>query len=302
MIKNHYIPQKYLKGFTNESGKVFCYGENSEPFEIKPKNIAYEKGLYSDETETYLANEIEEPFNQIIYKMLSREKFVGKDREKISKYLVVLLKRTIKNRFQYEKSAGSIAEDATEKLVQKVEDEEIFANMQKELVIQQLLLGMSNFKNNPSREVWEDIMKPEATPSITTAINLMQWTIFVAKKQSFFITCDHPIFFHAEIGIGGAPYSTMSVPLNQKYCLFLYWTDTFPPDYVYANEKIVKQINIRTIYNRYQQVYSPRNEEWIINYLHRHQLPEHIIPKGSIPKANYFSMKKIHNDYEERYK
>jgi hypothetical protein len=47
--KHHYVPVTYLNQFADASGKVFTFkkGENSAPFHVRPREIAFERYYYS---------------------------------------------------------------------------------------------------------------------------------------------------------------------------------------------------------------------------------------------------------------
>ena len=42
----HYVPQLYLRGFTNASGKMFCYDKvTGKTYPISPRNAAQESNF-----------------------------------------------------------------------------------------------------------------------------------------------------------------------------------------------------------------------------------------------------------------
>lgn len=61
-----------MNGFTEDSSPEMMYvyqrGED-EPFHAQVKNIGIEKGLYTDELESILANDIESSANPILLKL-----------------------------------------------------------------------------------------------------------------------------------------------------------------------------------------------------------------------------------------
>lgn len=70
-VKEHYVPQFYLKNFTNEKGLLYVYDlVRKALFTQKPKNICYEKNLYETKWENanpklgnfVLQNDIEKTF------------------------------------------------------------------------------------------------------------------------------------------------------------------------------------------------------------------------------------------------
>lgn len=68
-MKNHYVPQYYLSGFSNPSGKIWVYEKGTHNvFCAGIKRIANETGYYTDDWEIYLSNQIENPANKVIKK------------------------------------------------------------------------------------------------------------------------------------------------------------------------------------------------------------------------------------------
>jgi hypothetical protein len=68
---DHYIPQFYLKGFTEKKDvdSLWVYKKNGIPFKASIRKIAQENRLYSREAELYLANKVEGPANKVLEKI-----------------------------------------------------------------------------------------------------------------------------------------------------------------------------------------------------------------------------------------
>ena len=93
---DHYIPQFYLKGFTETAYPdliwVYRKGEESA-FRTSIRNIAQENKFYSRDMEQYLANKVEEPANKVLRMIRKLQALTYEDKVTFSKYMMVLWKR-----------------------------------------------------------------------------------------------------------------------------------------------------------------------------------------------------------------
>jgi len=95
MIRNHYIPRKYLKGFCNPDGKIYCFElANKKTICTSLQNVAHEKGLYSDDVERELARKIEEPANYLLDKLRNQQMIDPIDKPVLARYMIILMIRT----------------------------------------------------------------------------------------------------------------------------------------------------------------------------------------------------------------
>lgn len=102
----HYIPRFYLKGFTESlvSPYIWVYEKGKEKsYRTNIKNVAQEKKMYSEETESYLAQSVEQPAVEVVRKVRSWRTISPRDKEILADFMVVLLKRTPKGRERVER-------------------------------------------------------------------------------------------------------------------------------------------------------------------------------------------------------
>jgi Protein of unknown function (DUF4238) len=107
-VKNHFVPECYLKRWTNSDGKVFVYRTLVEHEQVpvwKPHSvsaIAYQKHLYtqkisgsdSDELESWFDREFESPANEVLDKATSASRLTSGDWEILIKFLAAQDVRT----------------------------------------------------------------------------------------------------------------------------------------------------------------------------------------------------------------
>ena len=121
---DHYVPQYYLKGFSQNKGKrIWVYDKvEGNKFPTQVKNIANITGFYSRDIEQYLANTIEGPANTVLMKIRQKEQIDQRDKEILSEYMAVMMKRVPKGLKRLEEMAPSISKklygDLSEELSQ----------------------------------------------------------------------------------------------------------------------------------------------------------------------------------------
>ena len=89
-IHNHYVPKFYLKEFTEEPASeiMFVYQKGTKDlFRTQVKSIGNEKGLYTDELEVVLANDIEKSANPILQKLRNFQPISDDEKLIFSRYM-----------------------------------------------------------------------------------------------------------------------------------------------------------------------------------------------------------------------
>ena len=96
-MHNHYLPQHYLKGFCDLSSPPIIVryekGKRGPPLLTAVKNVAQEKGFYSDEVEEFLATQIEQPATAVLDKIRTRNVISSREKSLLCKYMVAMLNR-----------------------------------------------------------------------------------------------------------------------------------------------------------------------------------------------------------------
>lgn len=102
----------------------------------------------------------------------------------------------------------------------------------------------------------------ELKPGIVEAIRNMKWRFFVAEKGLSYLTCDNPVFFFPEIGMGN-PGSEISFPVSSDVTLWLSWTVDRKEGYYPVPQSVLKEMNRRVVSNATRYVFSLVDETWV---------------------------------------
>lgn len=130
-VKNHYVPECYLKRWCNRDGKVYVYrtlvAHQNVP-NWKPQSassIAYQKHFYtrmicgseSDEVEVWLSREFESPANDALDKATSDKKLTKSDWDALIRFLAAQDVRTPARLLEYIRRHGKRTADILDEIM-----------------------------------------------------------------------------------------------------------------------------------------------------------------------------------------
>lgn len=264
---HHYLPQYYLKGFTETNDNILWAYEKGtgENFNTQIKSLANITDFYSQDTEQYLANNIEDPANAVLDKIRSRHLINDDDKNTFAEYMAVMWKRVPRAKEDLKKMAPRLADGIAKKLnadlnqiiSEKPQKTEFIEKRRKE--IDDIL---SIYATNPPKDIWLENIPPERTPRIVEAIKTMTWSFWEFNQKPVFFTCDNPIFYFTGMGVGKRD-SEISFPISSHIVLWATWRVDLPRKFIKASTQIVKEFNRRTADNASRYIFHSRAENWI---------------------------------------
>lgn len=264
---DHYTPQYYLKGFVEPFKNELCVYEKGIGFKFKTqiKNIGNITKLYSTEFEQYLANTIEGPANIILDNIRKRNKISENDKKILSEYITVMCKRVPRERERIKKTAPIFAQKKLEEfdrelnIIASQEPSKADRIKRRKTKIHDII---NRYAEDFSDEIWMDIIPPESTPKTVATIRAMTWTFLTFDEKPAFLTCDNPVFYFPDIGIGNT-YSEITFPISSNITLWATWRSDLKQDYIQTTTQAVQEINRRTASNASKYVFHCRKEHWI---------------------------------------
>jgi hypothetical protein len=276
---HHYVPQYYLKGFTESNEDLlwaFEKGTGSK-FNTQIKNMGNVTKFYSYEVEQYMANTIEGPANIVLDKIRKRHKINEDDKKIFAEYMAVMWKRVPRGRERLKEIAPSSAQKLSEELNRNLDiltsKEPTKAGLieRRRREIKEIL---DKYAEDPSKEIWLTNIPPERTPRFVAAIRGMKWTFLTFDEKPAFLTCDNPVFYFTGIGIG-KPQSEITFPISNNITLWATWRDDLPQDYILTTTQTVREINRRTAHNASRYIFHCRDEYWIKPFVKKHSWQLH---------------------------
>lgn len=268
---HHYLPQYYLKGFTETKDNIIWAYEKGtgNKFSTQIKSMANISDFYSKETEQYLADDIEMPANAVLDKIRSGHLINDDDKNIFAEYMAVMWKRVPRAKDDLKKMAPRLVERISKRLNSDLDslikeephNLELIEKRRKE--IDDIL---AIYATNPPKDIWLDNMPPERTPRIVETIKAMNWSFWEFNHQPVFLTCDNPMFYFTGMGVG-KPDSEISFPISSNIVLWATWRVDLPRKFIKASTQIVKEFNRRTVDNASRYIFHSRDEYWIESFI-----------------------------------
>lgn len=268
---DHYVPQYYLKGFSNREGKqIWVYDKKeTRKFPTQVKSIAKITGFYSPEVEQYLADTIEAPANKVIRKIRNRGQVTEYDKGILAEYMAVMMKRVPKGKERLRKYVPSIANELSQEIREQLtimasnHPEKASLIQRRKSEIKEIL---NKYSKDPPPEIWRNNIPPERSPRAVAALAGTTWRFLTFDDKPVFFTSDDPVFYFASIGIGKSE-SEVVFPISSYIILWPTWRTDLPEGYITATNQIVKEMNRRTVSNALRYVFHRKDEHWILPFV-----------------------------------
>ncbi len=245
--RHHYVPQFYLKNFTNSKGLLQIFDrEKNEYRQQNPLNTAVQGHYYTFRTEKgkkhteieKLFSTIEDKAKLVIDKIDARENIAVEEKESLATFISFQKTRVP----DFEKNINKLSEKLFKKNIQKTSSHETVASFIKEYekntdkklnISPEELFEISQNENRYSIEFIREW-------SLTMAIRLgrdsikyfldMDWIFLQVPKKASFITSDNPFALvppsnydpKSLYGVGLiTPGAKKQIPLSQRTCLVM---------------------------------------------------------------------------------
>jgi hypothetical protein len=269
---HHYVPRFYLRGFAVDEA-IWAYDKQTErSFPTQVKSIANETSIYSDELESHLATQVEDPAKPAIAKLRERQQLAPDERLALAKYMVVLWKRVPKARERVVARLPSVADEVRTDLHSQLDQ---LAERNPDLISKvdkwrgEIDAVIAKQRQKPSPEIWYHSIKSQSSPRVVDALLSMNW-IFLRSEAHQFLTSDNPVFFFEHEGIG-KPTSELTWPISSSVAL---WATRLPRpsmQFLSASRSGIREINRRTVRNSVRFIYARHDEPWILPFVSRKQ-------------------------------
>ncbi len=269
----HYVPQYYLKGFTEPHAPAFIWVYDkvtARIFRTNVKNVAHETDYYPDDVEQYLANSIEGPAQSVIDKIRQHEPLTPHDKARLAAYMVVMLKRVPRSRQRRRERSpvviasvfGSVEEQLADLLAEEPANEVLLRRREEVIQLR------AKYEAEVPREIDYQLLPPETSPRLLAVLQEMTWHYWTYDKEPAFLTSDNPVFYFEGLGIGQKD-SEVSFPISSQVVLWATWRKDYRETYTHIREPILKEINRRTASAATRYVYFAREEPWVMKLLNR---------------------------------
>ena len=271
---DHYVPQYYLKGFSRDDGKTIWVYDRAKrcKFATQVKSIANETGFYSPDTESHLADHVEEPAKAVLQKIRRRRQISTEDKQVLSEYMICMMIRVPRGKERVKQLAPSLAEDVRQEI-----DRQLSSALLEEPEKAAFIEGrrseahkmIDRYAKNPPDEIWLRTIPPEKWPRALTALSCMSWKFLTFDQYPAFLTSDNPVFCFSSLGIG-RPESEVTFPLSSNVALWATGQANLAEGFVQTNAQVVRELNRRTASTATRYVFHWTDEEWVLRLLTQH--------------------------------
>jgi hypothetical protein len=262
-VGNHYVPREYLRGFTEQGTEmIWVYDKRaSKQFRQNILHVCQQTGYYSDETEKYLAQEIEATGHPVLRNIRTGKGITSTEKQALSIYIATLLKRGRWSEDRFRQKSPKFLNNIIKELRDYyANDEEFLSEIDR----------VEKAYQPPPREIWEKSFDPRLTPILIDVLSSMRW-LFLVNEESAFLTSDNPLFI-PNVGLR-KKNSEFSLPISSRVLLWASSNENLEEGYLEVSQNVVKELNRRTCAMFFDQLFSSSKEEWIPPFAKKtHQL------------------------------
>jgi len=268
---NHYVPQKYLRGFTDPScpealwqfdKKTLLYSEH--PASIA--RIAQQRSFYDSETEQSLHELVERPGNGVLDKLRSGDlSLKDEERRHLSVYIATMLKRVPHHRAKAEVTASDVLRKVTSEFREQIRAYEHAGRLSAETAGKRLAetdAVEAKYALEMPDNVREQIRSPWPTQAMIDLVYGMSWRFVFADGDQYFLVTDNPAFFFECYGLGGEN-SELTFPVSCILAIFGSWTPVVNGNRIGRGTQFVKEANRRLISAAFRFIYPRGKVDWI---------------------------------------
>ena len=276
-MRQHYIPQYYLEGFTEfpDSSNIWVYEKGSDRiFRTAIKAIANENNRWPKSVEEYLANQIETPAKPVLDKIRNRQPITQSDKDTLSAYMLIMLQRVPKGLERTKARAPEVLDKVFNDLeieIKRLIEEHPSKKDTLQKRLQELPGLKLKYEKNFPMEVWYQNLRPDALPKVRAVLPAMTWIFLTSDKRQPFLTNDNPFFFFEGLGIG-RPESEITFPISSNVTLWATWRKNLREDYIAAKDHIIREINRRTASATTKYAYYSEEAQWVVNLINKKHL------------------------------
>lgn len=276
-MRNHYVPQKYLRGFCKQGSDrmLWQYDKVTDQFSpVSIKSAANEHDFYPDDVEAKLASHIESPANKVIDKLRGGQAINDQERAHLAIYIATMLKRVPRHRQRIAAAAPlSLTETLNEVkdiIIRAAEAGKLSADAEAKRLAEVESYG-DRFKHHTPETVLEKVLRPWPSQEMAQLIYLMEWRFITTKEPPFFITSDNPAFFFECYGLKGDD-AELTFPIASDLALHGCWQPLkLGEKMVQVAKQLVKEFNRRIANSATRFIYNCQKQEWVRSLAQRQE-------------------------------
>ena len=264
---HHYLPRRLLQGFAVD-GFTWAFDKKlgSAPKHLPIARVAQEPGMYLEELESRLNNEIEQPFNAVLECIAAGGVIEPSHIEAIARYVLTMYRRVPKGRTRSTAAAHDVMATVQKRTLADIDRLEQLDPGASALADQ----GRANvseiftrLRSQDTEWLWQETLLPERLPNAVRVLSGMTWECWHAPGGKQLIIGDSPILFDESSGIG-QPRAELIFPIRSDAALVATWRIGPRWQHRKLTAQQSKAINLRTAQSADRWVFAQRNEQWVM--------------------------------------
>jgi hypothetical protein len=276
---HHYVPQRYLENFQdpNHPGFIWLHDKRAGVARLASiEKVAQVKGYYSEDTERYLAHEVETPANAVMKKLIDKTPITPAERAHMAYYIGVMLKRIPARHRHATEMIPSVLDDVVARIRRQLQETADAIRADPQVLARRLGevdVAAKKFAKEPPPEVVSQIREPWPTVEMLQALFGMTWRILISEGPQYFVTSDNPAFFFRGWGIGREE-SELTFPLSTTHALHGSRSRAGQNLVFFkATEPMVKEFNRRLASETERLAFYHMRAPWLLKILPRKSQP-----------------------------
>ena len=262
---HHYLPQRLLRGFAHDEKYIWMLDMRSfdQPRSLPIVRVAHEPGMYTEELEGKLNDEIEQPFNAVLDRLECGKDLIAQDTDVLSRYVLTMYRRVPKGRDRSREALPGVSQQVERANLAQLDEME--RQGEDPDLVQRARQNVSQIharlREDPTR-LWHDTLQPEIFPRVFGALRQMSWTLWKAAPGRQLLIGDNPVLFDEARGIGHARGEVL-FPIRSDALLVASWQVSGQRQLTVQQTRLV---NARSVAGAQRWVFFERHESWIVPF------------------------------------
>lgn len=271
MLRNHYVPQYYLSGFSAPDGKIYRYEKGrSDTIRLGLINAAVEKGFYSDELEAELNDKIETPANALLDQLRQGQMIAEHEKTILAAYMSNLMRRTPRAWARAQNIIPRLIPERLKEIEEKVRTlirENPHQRNQLENQWAKVVKQTEIWEKTPPRDPWYYTLQLKRNDRVTETLRKLVW-VFYASDRPIFLTSDNPVYYPEHKGIGSAG-TVVHFPISSTLALEATNLVSSSTRFYQAYQEKVNEINRHIVQAATRYIFHCEEAQWVLDLMNQ---------------------------------
>jgi hypothetical protein len=269
---HHYLPRRLLRGFSQEDWAwTFDKQSGQQPKHLPVGRIAQEPGMYSQEIEDRLNNEIEQPFNEVLDRVDKGQGVGTQDSAVIAAYALAMYRRVPADRSRSKLAVPDVLAKVEQDHLQQIDLLESMNPNERDLAKKGRANISAIFEKIRAEDtdwLWHSTLLPEKMPRAVGALQQMTWELWRAPQGNQLLIGDSPLLFDESVGIANER-AELILPIRNDAALVATWRSGPVGRPRTFSMQQARHINHHIVTRASRWIFFQRNEGWVLPFIRK---------------------------------